>query len=152
MYNDKKFTNIEDITAVIAARRVEVTDLSIRVSHMEEDIEGRKIEITPDAWAGSNDSTRKLSETKCFQADPVLINLRSNLRDLRDKLAVAESELDSLRDRRRCEENQIKIYLADSIHAMVYGPELMSAAVEETLEERERYPINNARDEGDIPF
>jgi hypothetical protein len=159
MYTDGKIVKIEDITASMAARRIELTDLSIRLEHVEEDIESRKIEITPEAWAGSNDNTRKLSETKCFQADPILIELRGKARELKDKITRATMEVESLRDLRRSEENQIKIYLADSIRAMAEyaGHPLIgavsSSAIEESLSESEKEPIfYNAQDDPDVPF
>jgi hypothetical protein len=50
--------------------RRKIVDLKIRISHLDEDYEARKMAIMPvEGWPGTNETARKASGIKAEQSD-----------------------------------------------------------------------------------
>ena len=99
--------------------RRKIVDLKIRISHMDEDYEARKVAIMPaEGWPGSNDAARKASAQKAEYGDEILAAIRADKRALNDELAMTAVEVDIEHEQRKIEELRVRERLSAAIERL----------------------------------
>lgn len=61
---------LNEIGLTLGEAYIEQKDVEIRLSHQRQDLDARKLYLTPsDGWPGKNESERKVAAEKTFAAD-----------------------------------------------------------------------------------
>jgi hypothetical protein len=110
--------NVSQYQAAIALRNA----LDVQLSHLKEDLEGRKTFITPtgaDAKSlGSNDTERKINLAKLTETDEVSMQIRASIRTIEDQLVPVNTTLEQIEAARRLDEWTVTEHLANAIEQL----------------------------------
>jgi hypothetical protein len=110
--------NVSQYQSAIATRNA----LDVQLSHLKEDLEGRKTFITPtgpDAKSlGSNDTERKLNLAKLTETDEVSMQIRASIRTIEDQLSPVNTTLEQIEAARRLDEWTVTEHLANAIEQL----------------------------------
>lgn len=109
------------------------TQKQIALGHSEQDLEARKLALTPkDGWlsdkAKSNEEQRRAEAERTFSADDVCQKIMKFIVDSRDELADLEAQIEALQEQASAERWRIRELLATALGAKLQGERVEDAA------------------------
>lgn len=111
-WSDRKLPDVSNQTYRDLVERRAL--LKLNLENLEEDRENRLTEIAPaNGWAGSNDSTRKLSREKAALEDEVCNQIGVLMMTKRGELAAIDAELEIRDQARRVADQELRKREAD---------------------------------------
>jgi hypothetical protein len=126
-------TALTEYAAQLKTLFIERKSEQITLSHAEQDLEARKLALTPkDGWLSdkskSNEEQRRAEAERTFASDEKCKNLVQIISARRDALAELEAQIEALQEQASAERWRIREVLAQALAVRTQGERVEDAA------------------------